>query len=829
MLAVSCLLNVALESKLRGESNLDIFRKKMIAGTIAGITAAMSNMPGYAESEGTYLEEIVVTATKRAESAQEVPIPVTGIGQSQIERNYVQDARDLNGIAPNVQLQPVGAFQNAAAFYIRGVGSTDIESATDPGIATFIDDVYQGRVSTALQDFVDVSAVEILRGPQGTLFGRNAIGGVVHLKHNEPDLEQTDFGASILIGEEDRTDVKIVANVPLSDTVGFRLAAKSTNSDGFYDNKSPTGGDLNGQDRITALPSLLWVPNEKWDVLIRGEYNRTRDDSWANIPYNACPSDPLTTPAFTGGNDVIIDFIDGIFGAPAAAAGFCGREVDEDSLDVRHDTPIGSFSDFDVWGLTAKVNRHIDGIGTLTYIGNYRDVEEDVANDFDTTDFNLFHTQRIQEHDQFSHELRFASDFSGQWDLVAGLYYFQQEYEMDQFTRGALVAPATEIFGYSNQLNTAWAAFAQADWNISDQFVLTAGLRYSAEEKEFDHCGVGFGDPVTGRCQLDLGAGPFSTLLSEDEDWSDVSPRLGISYFPGDDIMIYGSWARGFRSGGFNGRGNTASSIGPFDEETADNFEVGIKAELLDNRLRLNASVFLMEYDDLQRTSIRPAPGAAGQETVTDNVGSAENRGAELEVTALLTESFSMSLTIGYLDAENDEWCSAVNGVLPTATPPSGFSQCQGETQVFAPDGSVAGFLVPVDVSDLPRAQSPELQTRLDLIYDFPLADTGTVTLVGSWIYSDEVSLVAAGLPAGTLNGVTNYDGAFVNPERDSWSIYNASATWRSNSERYRVSFFVKNISDEIYAVTGTFVAGLFNFVQVNHPRHWGLEFSYNM
>ena len=136
---------------------------------------------------------------------------------------------------------------------------------------------------------------------------------------------------------------------------------------------------------------------------------------------------------------------------------------------------------------------------------------------------------------------------------------------------------------------------------------------------------------------------------------------------------------------------------------------------------------------------------------------------------------------------------------------------------------------MPVDVSNLPRAQSPELQSRLDLIYDFPLADTGNITLVGTWIYSDEVSLVAAGLPAGTLNGVTNYDGSFVNPERDSWSIYNASATWRSNSERYRVSLFVKNISDEIYAVTGTFVAGLFNFVQVNHPRHWGLEFSYNL
>ena len=818
-----------------------MFRRKLltsaIAGAVAGTGMAAGSLPAFAQQvpgpaeqvRGSVLEEIVVTATRREQSLQDVPISVTAISGDRLERNYPQDARDLNGIAPNVQLQPVGAFQNAAAFYIRGVGSSDIESATDPGIATFIDEVYQGRTSTALQDFVDVTAVEVLRGPQGTLFGRNAIGGVVHLRHNEPDLLETTAGGSVLAGDFGRLDIRLMGNLAVTETVALRVAAKSTNSDGFYKNRTPDAPDLNGQDRITVLPSIKWAPNDAWDVVVRGEYNRTRDDSWANIPYNACRSDPRTTPAFTGGNDLVIDFIDGVFGNPVDAAAFCGREATDDSFNVRHDQPIGSFSNFDIWGITAQVNHYMDGVGTFTYVGNYRDVEEDVANDFDTTDYNLFHTQRIQDHYQFSHELRFASDFSETMHLVTGLYYFEQEYEMDQFTRGAFVAPATEIFGGSVQLNQAWAAFGQVDWNVTPQVMLTAGIRYSEEEKDFEHCGVGFGNPATRTCEIDIGEGPFSTLLVADEKWTDVSPKLGVNYYFDDNIMAYASWTRGFRSGGFNGRGNTPFSIGPFDKETADNYEIGVKADLWQNRLRMNASAFLMDYDDLQRATIRPAPGGAGQETVTDNVGSARNRGVELELMALITDALSVNLTVGYLDADNRDWCSAVRGVSPTPEPPEGFVQCAPATEVFTPVGDLAGFLVPLDVSDLPPPQSPEWQTRLDVTYEFPLVDTGTVTLVGTWMFSDEVSLVAGGLPAGTLTGVVNYDGTFINPRRDSWNMFNASATWRSANDDLRVSFFVKNITDEIYVSTGTFVAGLFNFVQANQPRHWGLELAYRM
>lgn len=806
-----------------------VFRRKLLHAAIAGSVAGTIALTGYAPvvlaADAPALEEIVVTATRREESSQEVALPVTPISGDRLERSYAQDARDLNGIAPNVQLQPVGAFQNAAAFFIRGVGSSDIESATDPGIATFIDDVYQGRVSTAMQDFVDVSAVEVLRGPQGTLFGRNAIGGVVHLKHNEPDMEASDFGVGVLAGQDSRFDVKFMGNLAVNDTLAFRLAGKRTKTDGFYDNQTPGAPDVSGADRITLLPSMKWSPNDQWSVLVRGEWNKTRDDSWANVPYNACRTDPRLG---TTGNDTIINLIRGAFGNPADAVNFCGQEVSDDSFKVRHDQASGSRSDFDVWGITAKVDRYIDNVGTLTYIGNYRDVEEDVLNDFDNTDYNLFHTQRVQDHYQWSHEVRFASEFSDTVQLVAGAYAFEQQYKMDQFTRGALAGPAGVIFGKSIQENKAWALFTNVDWNITDKLVLNGGLRYSSETKDFEHCGVGAGNAALRECVRLTANGPQSIAIIRDDDWSALSPKLGASYFITDEVMAYGGWSKGFRSGGFNGRGNSASTVGPYDKETADNYELGIKADLFDNRVRANASVFFMDYKDLQRGAIRPAPGSAGQETVTTNVGKAENYGAELELTALVTEAFTVNLTVGYLNAKNKEWCSPVLGISASNTAPAGFTQCDDATLVTAANGS-QGFLVPIDVSHLPPAQSPKWQTRLDLVYDFDLADTGTLTLAGTWFYRAKNTIVSAGFPAGTLNGVNQFNGEFLNPERDSSNIFDANVTWRSMDEKWRVSAFVKNISDEIYANTGTFVAGLFNFVQVNNPRHWGVELSYNM
>jgi iron complex outermembrane recepter protein len=373
------------------------------------------------------LETIVVQAQKRAEDTQTVPIAVTAVTGKALEQRFAQDFRDLTSAAPNVLLEPVGSFQNASSFFIRGAGSSDIESAADPGIAILVDGVYQARTSTALVDFVDVSAVEILRGPQGTLFGRNAIGGAVLLRHNPPDVDGFGADFAVTAGQYGRLDIKGMANLVLVEgKAAFRVAFKSTNLDGYYKNIfSGTPEDAGEIDRITVLPSFRFT-NENLDVVIRGEYNRTRDDAYPTVAHNACLVDPAGGDEWfnlLGGNDLVIAQTALNLGGEAARE-LCAFEADDTdrAYTINANDSWGDGSQFDVWGIGAEVNYSIPDVGTITYLGNYRDVHENVANDFDTTPLELFETVREQWHYQTSHELRFASEFSDTVDFVAGFY-----------------------------------------------------------------------------------------------------------------------------------------------------------------------------------------------------------------------------------------------------------------------------------------------------------------------------------------------------------------------------------------------------------------------
>ncbi len=778
------------------------------------------------------LEEIVVTAARREQDIQDVAVTVTAITGDVLQRAFAQDATGLNGIAPNVQLLPVGAFPNASAFYIRGVGSADIESATEPGIAVFVNDIYQGRTSTALTDFLDIESVEILRGPQGTLFGRNAAGGVVQVNQAQPEFGAQTLDVGVMVGNFGRRNVSLVGNMPLSDDVALRLAGKFTSSDGYYSNQHPTGGSVSGSERITLMPSLKWQVNDDLEVLLRGEYNRTRDDSQANVPWNACRQDPATAVPvasgfITGVNDIVIDATANIFQDVDTARALCAKPIRGQSFKVDHNQENGNYADFDVWGLSATVSYDVPELGRFTYIGNYREVDEDVYNDFDTTPYFIFETRRVQDHWQFSHELRFNADLSEDFELVLGAYYFEQDYDLQQNIFGLLAGPAQNIFGRSKQDHRNIAIFGQLDYRVTDELVLIAGLRWDDEKKSFNHCGVGAGSVALRICEADFGAGLMDTTISDSNSWSNVSPKLGAQYFFSDDLMAYATWSRAFRSGGYNGRATSPSTIGPFNEEQADNFEIGVKSAMLDGRIRANLSAFWLDYKDLQRPVIRPSPtGAGGQETITENVGKARNRGVELELSALLTPRLSLDMSLGYLDASNQEFCAPLHGVRLVDEPPAGFTRCADSLPIVDGAGNPAGFLVPIDATDLDPPQSPKWTTRVSLVFEQPIDEFGSLTLAASWRYQSGVNAVGAGLPPGTDVGIANFDGSRVDARRGSNEVIDVNATWRSPDERYRVSAFVKNLTDEQYLATGTFVAGLFNFIHFNPPRHYGLEVS---
>lgn len=811
------------------------FNLPTMALAVSGI--ALSSGAAWAQGDGTdraprsALDEIVVQTEKRSASQQTVPVAVTAVTGKTLERKFAQDFRDLTSSAPNVLLEPVGSFQNASSFFIRGAGSSDIESAADPGIAVFIDGVYQARTSTALVDFLDVEAVEILRGPQGTLFGRNAIGGAVLLRHVAPDTQEFNVKGSVLAGQFGRLDIKGIVNVPLiEDKLAIRLAIKSTNSDGYHTNVT-TGEDAGGTDRITVLPSLRFT-GENLDVTIRGEYNRTRDDFYPTTPHNACRVDPATNaPTFiTVPNDLVIDFAN-LFGGGENARKFCANEVGGgEDYDIFADNAHGNGSIFDIWGISADVDYDVGEIGTITYVGNYRDVFENVGNDFDTTDFELFETIREQDHWQTSHELRFASDFSDFVDFVAGLYYFKQHYVLQQNGFGVILGG--QAFGRSEQSHEQWSAFGQANWHITDMFTLVTGVRYTEEDKDFLHCGVGDGIVAIQTCDFtdkttsfdsdtDIGDGFKSNGDPQNagtNSWSNVSPKIGINAQINDDLFAYGSWTRGFRSGGFNGRGNSPSTAGPFDEERADSYEVGAKWDGLDDRLRVNVTLFWTEFNDLQRSIIRPAAGSGGQETVTENAAKARSRGLELEVTAIPTEGLTIGGSLGYLDATTLEWCADLNGPSPT---PAGKELC-GTADPLA-------GLQPFRNDGMDILRAPKWTMNINVAYEFALGNSGFLTMSANYLHRTSMSLISAGFPPGSLDGVLNFDGVLVSARRKGTHIIDLQTTYEDVDGRYRISLFWKNITKETYINSGTYVAGLFNFAQRNVPRHWGVEVAFDM
>jgi iron complex outermembrane receptor protein len=822
----------------------------------ASAPAAAQAEAGYKPASG--IETVTTQAQKIETNIQSTPVAVTSISGETLQRSFAQDLRDLSKNTPNVMMEPVGAFQNASAFFIRGFGSTDIESATDPGVGIFVDGIYQARTSTGLSDMLDVEAVEVLRGPQGTLFGRNTIVGAVLLNHNKPDVNEFDVKGGVLAGNYGRLDVRGVVNVPIVEGVAaMRLAVKSTNFDGFYKNDADHT-NYGGNDRITILPSFR-VEGENWDATIRGEFGRIRDDSYANVQYSQCPgtvADP-SVPNYSAFQTVPrINYL--VKGAEGLADA-CGREPSKEAFHVEHDNTSGRGSNFDIWGISGEVNYTIPDVGTLTYVAGYRDTQEDVYNDFDATDLPIYMTRRQQDHWQTSHELRFASDFSETIDFVAGLYYFKQKYYMEQDTFGwlfdgrfgtafvneVLGAPGLQLtdldpnaggFGATTQTNSSWAAFVNANWHITDTLTMVAGLRYTEETKNFETCAPSvINDRVNRLCNTTATVGSTYynseiSLAPGENNWSNVSPKVGLNWQATDDMFLYASWTRGFRSGGFNGRCGTPATCEPFDPEIADSYEIGMKWDPI-QELRVNLTGFWLEYQNQQVTIIRqsPAESGGGNETITTNAGQARAKGIELEVTAVPTDGLKMWGALGFLDAKRTQFCADVDGIGAFPGAPSASCDPSNVIQVANvayPNGGYGYY--PVDASGLPLPRAPKWTLSAGVSYEFPVGDLGFLEFAADWRFQSRSMQTAAGIPPGSTAGILNYDGTLITPWRDKAHVFNASVTFNEIDNRYRVSFFVKNITNEHYVQSITAVAALFNFMQMNEPRHWGVEASFD-
>lgn len=624
----------------------------MCATALAGLafsvplSAQQVDEGGDAEARQSKSNIIIVTARKREESLQDVPLAVTAIDANAISKSFAQTIADLERFAPNVDLadNPFGGKQLNAT--IRGIGFADVEKSFEPAIGFSIDGVFLGTSGGAAVDVFDLESVEILRGPQGTLYGRNTVGGVINLHRTKP-TEDPGARAKVRIGNNGREEYLAVANTGRIGAFALKGYFFKTLSDTFSTNLV-TGKKDSLKDNISYGGALSFEPSEDFSALISVDV--FDDNSGQNPNYN------LSLPGALFCDLTLIPAPFGPVAANSAGAGCIDQSfaIAEASDFKTHIQAIPVVSKTDGWSLTGSFDWNLNEELTLTSISGFRKSDELLRTDnFGSplvtlaaapVDVPLYFATRNVDQEQFSQELRLGGTVGSKLDFVTGLYYMGNEYNLtgapgpfgqqfgSVFVFGGLATDFT-----ASQNTKAYAAFADGSYRLTDELTISAGVRYSYEKKDFD---INF---ITGAAA--------GQTASPSADFDAITGRVILQYQFTDDIMGFSGWSRGFRSGGFNGRAASAALLGPYQPETVDNFEGGLRMELFDRRLRFNPTIFYSKYKDKQEEVSRASAGGI-PETIVQNAASANIWGVELESQAVVTDEFSLRGSLGYLNAK---------------------------------------------------------------------------------------------------------------------------------------------------------------------------------
>ena len=717
------------------------------------------------------LESIVITARRREESLQDTPIAVTALSAEALERQQVVGTTDLDKIAPNIQFHSYGTLtgnNSAAQVFVRGIGQTDATAAVDPGVGIYIDDVYMGRAVGGAMEFRDISSVQILRGPQGTLFGRNTIGGAVLLTTNGPG-EDAGNSVRVGVGEDGLLEGFGAFDVPLGDTWSARVALGARERDGYV-KRAFDGEDLGDESMYTGQVAVRWKPAEAFAMTLRADYTK-EDENGSPFVFRAmneaatfvgaasiaagCPNilDPFPPPLLVG------PLADPRCGNDAQALG---------PFDNGGTYPASST--LENRGASLVMRWDVNDVFALKSITADRKLEWTGTRDADNTPLLILHTNYTSKSDQFSQELQALFD-TDRIDGVVGLYFFDE----DSFDR-LLVPLGNPGTSYDTQRVAmdadARAAFTEWTFKLTEPFSVSAGARYTEETKGlqatmFNVAPATRAEPPapTALCPF---AGPpptqtgclFLTTNRFEREFNATTLSASAQYRFNERAMTYLSWSEGFKSGGFNQRYN-ASPPGnapiSFEPETAESFELGLKLDPTDH-LRINIAAFMTDYDDIQMTY------RLGVVPLLFNAGVASIDGGELELEFAPTAEFRLDASLGYLDASFDE-----------ITPPPPF-------------GPVTPTATATLDSRLPF--TPEFQGHLGLQYTFNLSAGWGLTPRADLSYTDSQFFDAGNsVEIAQLDAVT---------------LVNASIAFESQDGKWRVVLTGNNLTDELYPVAGT-------------------------
>lgn len=754
-------------------------RDSLLGLCIAALVTAATAVPAQAADD--QIEEVVITSQKRAAgiSVQDVPIAVTAVNEALIAKTFAVDISDIGRLAPGAMLAPSSTFASFPNFFVRGIGISGSTRSLDPAVGIFVDGMYLGFPVGTVVDVFDRESIEVLRGPQGTIFGRNVTGGAVNIRTRRPDGE---FGirAELLAGNYNRLDASFSIEGPLlKDKLAAKVAVMSRNRDGYWEDNN--GGTVNlainpagmpstptgtkpDVDMLIVRPMLRFTPTDSVDFTVIGEY--VKDESGTansrNIVNTVVGRRPQTIHGYT----------------PPA-----------DPYEINHNL-IG-YNDVDVKSLVGELNWDL-GHGVVTSVTGFRDLTYKSSTDFDGTPFTIFHfPDNSESADQRSQELRYASKFSDRYEFVVGAFYFDQSYfvgERRQIITGMGLADAGLIdraqIAAVDHDNLSF--FAEANVKLGAAWEVTVGGRHSKEEKTARFAALG-------SCSLDFVT--CSNVLSRNNSWSDFTPKIAVKYNFSDDTMVYLSRTEGFRSGTFDARANTVDSFlnSSPRPETVEAYELGFKTTLNDGRLRFNAALYESDYTDIQRLALEDVPltvDPTGRLQRLINAASATIRGVELEMSAIVAEGFKIDASIGYVDAGYDEF--------------SGFDA----------DG-VPGYN-PLTDPAAARAKKfervPELTYNVAASYDRPLAAGGELGFRVSYNWTDEY-----------FNDALN--SRII--RQPAYGLIDASVNYTNEKGNLQVSLFGRNLADEEYfdfaldnALTTQTWGGM--------PRTYGVRLTYS-
>ncbi len=653
------------------------------------------------------VEEIVVTATKREVSVQDVPIAVSAFSAEQLQRAGVQDIRDLQQLSPSLVLTSTQSETAGTTARLRGVGTTGDNLGLESSVAVFVDGVYRNRNSVALTDLGPVERVEVLRGPQGTLFGKNASAGLIQIITKQPDLEE--FGGMVEagVGSDDEYRVSGSFTGPIVEgKTGFRLDGTWTERDGFIDANDTTGPggnrEFNDRDRWLVRGQLFSEIGDALDLRLIGDYSTRDETCCAAVTSQAGP-----TAAIINGLTPLI---------PPPGIGTVKLPPDPFDRDMTANADRGYDSEVDEWGLSLEANWDV-GPGTVTSISAYRDWDSDRSQDIDYTDADILYRENGNYSNKFktlTQELRYAWSM-GDFDLLVGGYYVDEDLDvLDGIRVGAdyetyanaviagagetvLLPPGSLAEGQGaitddfSQNTESWALFTHNKWQASNEIAFTLGLRYTNEEKDLNATLIadnpacealipellaGNINPVANGTLLRFGcltvisplvdspnnpfAGPVPPYKGDRSD-SEWTGTFIAEYQFNDDWMGYASYARGYKAGGYNlDRAGLSVTLLPgppfftlptvkqleFDPETVDSWEAGVKGSFLNEQVRLDLAVFSADYDDFQLNTFN------GTNFTVSNIGEVNSIGFEAEGAAVVTDQLTLTGGIAYTDAK---------------------------------------------------------------------------------------------------------------------------------------------------------------------------------